>query len=165
MCIIFFFFASRRRHTRCALVTGVQTCALPISALAYLNYKRLPTGMSAALPSATSTAYNYVIYLPVTLYRPWAVRPDDTGLNLGSPAIPGVPAQLKIDWATDAGDFFGTPNSAVLSAVTCEMSGLYESDPLPVFRDGASAGKQRYWMTRVMDQKLIDITASNSKFP
>src|SRR3546814_10138394 len=27
---VFFFFASRRRHTRCALVTGVQTCALPI---------------------------------------------------------------------------------------------------------------------------------------
>src|SRR3546814_1112949 len=26
----FFFFSSRRRHTRCALVTGVQTCALPI---------------------------------------------------------------------------------------------------------------------------------------
>src|SRR3546814_14648147 len=31
MCL--FFFSSRRRHTRCALVTGVQTCALPISAL------------------------------------------------------------------------------------------------------------------------------------
>src|SRR3546814_3297539 len=36
MCIVMiivavlFFFASRRRHTRCALVTGVQTCALPI---------------------------------------------------------------------------------------------------------------------------------------
>src|SRR3546814_4377913 len=30
-----FFFSSRRRHTRCALVTGVQTCALPI-------YPRLP---------------------------------------------------------------------------------------------------------------------------
>src|SRR3546814_7252967 len=29
MCV--FFFSSRRRHTRCALVTGVQTCALPIS--------------------------------------------------------------------------------------------------------------------------------------
>src|SRR3546814_3102274 len=28
-----FFFSSRRRHTRCALVTGVQTCALPISAV------------------------------------------------------------------------------------------------------------------------------------
>src|SRR3546814_6225317 len=33
VCLDFFFFSSRRRHTRCALVTGVQTCALPISAL------------------------------------------------------------------------------------------------------------------------------------
>src|SRR3546814_10746939 len=38
-----FFFSSRRRHTRCALVTGVQTCALPIypacpiAAVAYLT--------------------------------------------------------------------------------------------------------------------------------
>src|SRR3546814_2938108 len=30
MCFFVFFFSSRRRHTRCALVTGVQTCALPI---------------------------------------------------------------------------------------------------------------------------------------
>src|SRR3546814_12710643 len=29
--MLFFFFSSIRRHTRCALVTGVQTCALPIS--------------------------------------------------------------------------------------------------------------------------------------
>src|SRR3546814_15388086 len=29
--VLYFFFASRRRQTRCALVTGVQTCALPIS--------------------------------------------------------------------------------------------------------------------------------------
>src|SRR3546814_9706020 len=28
--MLFFCFSSRRRHTRCALVTGVQTCALPI---------------------------------------------------------------------------------------------------------------------------------------
>src|SRR3546814_6445322 len=28
--VFVFFFSSRRRHTRCALVTGVQTCALPI---------------------------------------------------------------------------------------------------------------------------------------
>src|SRR3546814_4134391 len=30
--LFYCFFSSRRRHTRCALVTGVQTCALPISA-------------------------------------------------------------------------------------------------------------------------------------
>src|SRR3546814_2415012 len=33
-----FFFSSRRRHTRCALVTGVQTCALPISRQALDHY-------------------------------------------------------------------------------------------------------------------------------
>src|SRR3546814_4382193 len=32
MLVYSFFFSSRRRHTRCALVTGVQTCALPICA-------------------------------------------------------------------------------------------------------------------------------------
>src|SRR3546814_5452798 len=35
-----FFFASRRRHTRCALLTGVQTCALPIYIMGVLR----PTG-------------------------------------------------------------------------------------------------------------------------
>src|SRR3546814_9948646 len=35
---VLFFVSSRRRHTRCALVTGVQTCALPI----YLRGPRCP---------------------------------------------------------------------------------------------------------------------------
>src|SRR3546814_6205104 len=34
---MFYFFSSRRRHTICALVTGVQTCALPISAHPHLR--------------------------------------------------------------------------------------------------------------------------------
>src|SRR3546814_7194575 len=33
----FLFFSSRRRHTRCALVTGVQTCALPIYPVARVS--------------------------------------------------------------------------------------------------------------------------------
>src|SRR3546814_16316146 len=39
---LFFFFSSRRRHTRCALVTGVQTCDLPISSLFHNPFTRLP---------------------------------------------------------------------------------------------------------------------------
>src|SRR3546814_4156796 len=35
--ICYFFFSSRRRHTRCALVTGVQTCALPILPLSFAS--------------------------------------------------------------------------------------------------------------------------------
>src|SRR3546814_11765807 len=38
--LFFFFFSSRRRHTRCALVTGVQTCALPISSAAGWSRRR-----------------------------------------------------------------------------------------------------------------------------
>src|SRR3546814_10072376 len=34
--LFYFFFSSRRRHTSCALVTGVQTCALPI----YVGFRR-----------------------------------------------------------------------------------------------------------------------------
>src|SRR3546814_5782942 len=34
-----FFFSSRRRHTRCGLVTGVQTCALPISSEGRIGFK------------------------------------------------------------------------------------------------------------------------------
>src|SRR3546814_17388482 len=35
--LFYFFFSSRRRHTRCALVTGVQTCALPIFPARFLS--------------------------------------------------------------------------------------------------------------------------------
>src|SRR3546814_940410 len=42
VCVYFFFFSSRRRHTRCALVTGVQTCALPISLRARQSLARWP---------------------------------------------------------------------------------------------------------------------------
>src|SRR3546814_19339028 len=37
MFVVCFFLSSRRRHTRCALVTGVQTCALPISEAVFLS--------------------------------------------------------------------------------------------------------------------------------
>src|SRR3546814_10638515 len=51
---ICFLFSSRRRHTRCALVTGVQTCALPI----FFVENRFPPRplRGAALRSAALTA-------------------------------------------------------------------------------------------------------------
>src|SRR3546814_1023276 len=53
MCYLFFF-SSRRRHTRCALVTGVQTCALPISDIAHVHAHLVPLFTSTDI---TSTAY------------------------------------------------------------------------------------------------------------
>src|SRR3546814_12810553 len=51
-----FFFSSKRRHTRCALVTGVQTCALPI----YPNGFELKAALSAryGVPAAWITLGN-----------------------------------------------------------------------------------------------------------
>src|SRR3546814_11926839 len=44
-----FFFSSRRRHTRCALVTGVQTCALPIWKADVSD--RIATGQKLVMPT------------------------------------------------------------------------------------------------------------------
>src|SRR3546814_10813602 len=43
-----FFFSRRRRHTRCALVTGVQTCSLPISDAVQRRHRRLLAGAAGA---------------------------------------------------------------------------------------------------------------------
>src|SRR3546814_16651064 len=46
-----FFFSSRRRHTRCALVTGVQTCALPISWPSGVQWIEAPKLFALHFPS------------------------------------------------------------------------------------------------------------------
>src|SRR3546814_3531962 len=56
-CVFWFFFSSRRRHTRCALVTGVQTCALPI-------YK--PDGLCVVRPEHGAA---FVAALPVRRFH------------------------------------------------------------------------------------------------
>src|SRR3546814_16371828 len=49
---MYFFFSSRRRHTRCALVTGVQTCALPISLIARDDSQLIPRASCRAATAA-----------------------------------------------------------------------------------------------------------------
>src|SRR3546814_15085982 len=52
VCCTVFFFSSRRRHTRCALVTGVQTCALPIYSAIAPESGRLPEANRSEMPLA-----------------------------------------------------------------------------------------------------------------
>src|SRR3546814_7417128 len=54
MCSLFFF-SSRRRHTRCALVTGVQTCALPI--LLLHGYREEQLDYATGGPSTVENLY------------------------------------------------------------------------------------------------------------
>src|SRR3546814_9550560 len=51
-----FFFSSRRRHTICALVTGVQTCALPIS-LRFNEVNYVRQIMSCMVPRGLGWTY------------------------------------------------------------------------------------------------------------
>src|SRR3546814_10266091 len=51
-----FFFSSRRRHTICALVTGVQTCALPILSLGERQQDRVADDGQAAADELRDTA-------------------------------------------------------------------------------------------------------------
>src|SRR3546814_3908922 len=54
--MLFFFFSSRRRHTRCALVTGVQTCALPIFRFGAEERAEMETALDAAEPDSDARA-------------------------------------------------------------------------------------------------------------
>src|SRR3546814_38136 len=58
-----FFFSSRRRHTRCALVTGVQTCALPIA-------RPPPTNRLPSLAHPASSRPRSLIWILVLASRP-----------------------------------------------------------------------------------------------
>src|SRR3546814_5141306 len=51
-----FFLSSRRRHTRCALVTGVQTCALPICGLKNTEAAKLHLGYAQLLAGKKTDA-------------------------------------------------------------------------------------------------------------
>src|SRR3546814_19479567 len=68
-------FSSRRRHTRCALVTGVQTCALPISSIIAPQL-----GETYALPARASARR----------------------LKTGDPELQGAVGR---DWQNDYADF------------------------------------------------------------
>src|SRR3546814_18290148 len=62
-CFYVFFFSSRRRHTRCALVTGVQTCALPISFARESAYV-FPDGMNSVGVGKADRHHDEQILLP-----------------------------------------------------------------------------------------------------
>src|SRR3546814_3018280 len=66
------FFSSRRRHTRCALVTGVQTCALPI-------FERARADLAVQLPNLDASLRDLFGHLDLHL-----------GRSLGAEALSGA---------------------------------------------------------------------------
>src|SRR3546814_9537181 len=79
-----FFFSSRRRHTSCALVTGVQTCALPIFslALALTGGGALSLAYGLVAGSLTSAVAAHLLRPGLLLLRP-SLRHWRTVLKFG----------------------------------------------------------------------------------
>src|SRR3546814_1514510 len=100
-CLLSFFFSSRRRHTRCALVTGVQTCALPIYAVdaqdIYLAiYRRRITAVQA--PPALQPYFEPLLGAPLT---DSALEPRRALANVDADRA-GIAAQARLQ-ATEGG--------------------------------------------------------------
>src|SRR3546814_5841202 len=103
-----FFFASRRRHTRCALVTGVQTCALPIWVVLNIADRavaRLEMDNDSIRFTARFGGVSHPVTVPISAVLAIYARetgqgmalPDDVGGN-------GEQAQSGVDAAADAAD-------------------------------------------------------------
>src|SRR3546814_10469922 len=103
---MYFFFSSRRRHTRCALVTGVQTCALPVSenrsagivsssvAIKWGRKMAVRQGFAARLMVAT-TIGGGVLLSPATVFAAADAQADvlpTLAVPQAPPATPAVPA-------------------------------------------------------------------------
>src|SRR3546814_7339613 len=97
MAVLFvtFVFSSRRRHTRCALVTGVQTCALPIcprTGLVYIPYQQLGSRyVKGGTPEPGAFSFN-----GLTLYHVREEPDDNTGALLAWDPVAQKPRWKEI---------------------------------------------------------------------
>src|SRR3546814_9602792 len=84
---MFFFFSSRRRHTRCALVTGVQTCALPI-------YKKTSLIQVSGGRNPTKSPLKYEVFVKPMLNMIFG------GVFERNPKLKFISAENEAGWAT-----------------------------------------------------------------
>src|SRR3546814_16387024 len=111
-----FFFSSRRRHTRCALVTGVQTCALPI----FISTHGARKGLAdTALKTANS---GYLTRRLVDVAQDMVVTAEDCGGEQGLLMMPIV----------EGGDVLEPLRDRVLGRVTLRDAYQPGSDEIAI---------------------------------
>src|SRR3546814_15128425 len=103
-----FFFSSRRRHTRCALVTGVQTCALPIYRRQCLCHRsrrwsdamKVHTGMIGATVLRAALGGLFLAHAGMKIF---VFTPAGTAQFFESVGVPGFIAYLVLTAETLGG--------------------------------------------------------------
>src|SRR3546814_10162151 len=139
----YFFVSSRRRHTRCALVTGVQTCALPISfskVIADAMASDSPERFVSILAKAKRRGKIFVDYLRngrgATAVAPYSTR-----------ARPSASVSMPPDW-DELSEGLG-PSYFTVSNVVPRLASL-QTDPWGGSRTSAAAlGEQERKSTRL----------------
>src|SRR3546814_18040344 len=103
--LFIFFFSSRRRHTRCALVTGVQTCALPILGKSVPAFSLPP--MLPDRPGLDSADYATGEPRIVNVFASWCVPCIAEAPQLEAIAERGIPidAVAERDRPQDVAEF------------------------------------------------------------
>src|SRR3546814_11036902 len=122
---MFIFFSSRRRHTRCSLVTGVQTCALPISLNIHRGLVNRIDYMTQQFGSRRTTLLNSSHAFDSSLWQ--ILWPIATG---GTVAIPERSGPLDLTgtiesisrWRVEMTDLVPSIFEAVVHAVECALA-------------------------------------------
>src|SRR3546814_9307326 len=127
MLLCVFFFSSIRRHTSCALVTGVQTCALPI-------YRQFAITISASVIISGFVALTLTPALCALLIKPAHSAPPRL-LSLMQQRFDGLTA-----WYTRGAGFFmrhGGRAIIVIVIMLAVTAGLWRSIPAALVPDEA----------------------------
>src|SRR3546814_11454485 len=119
-----FFFSSRRRHTICALVTGVQTCALPLA---------LPSAL-AEKPATRAEMRRLNVGGKDVAFRRWEA------LISASSNVPGTALRLAVDryqW------IMGGSASSAWRSILARICGVLKAAGQWRFAFGGRSGRRR----------------------
>lgn len=128
--------------------TVVTISGAHLASRAQMEFGVRPLGMDSTIVLTANANTDYEIVLPLPLFLPRAVRPDDCSLDLRrvNQCI------AAITWG-DASDLFGTPGATVaVQNVTCALEGHYLVNARP----------DQAFMVRALDMQETASPASNS---
>src|SRR3546814_3999242 len=138
---VFFLFSSRRRHTRCALVTGVQTCALPICG------DTIRVSLSAEPEEEVRVGFEILKALGI---RNRGVRI----VSCPSCARQGFDVIRTVEKLEERLKHIRTPMSR--SVLGCVVNGAGEARETDIGLTGGGAGKHMVYLAGVTDHHSTD---------
>ena len=129
--------------------TPISQSGEALASRAHYEFGTLPDGMGDTVVLTASAATVYDVSIPIALFLPRSRDPMATALDLRKIRQ----ATLEITWApSDCTQLYTTPNSAAISAVTCDVEAVYMMD----------VPEDRGFLVRQLSEIKHTIAATNS---